>query len=58
MGKKDKNRVEMGITSIDKLIGGFKTNSINLVAGNAGSGKTIMAVQFLMQGLKKGENGL
>ncbi len=47
-------RVPTGINSFDKLIdGGFKRNSINLVAGVAGSGKTIFAVQFLVNGILK-----
>lgn len=55
--KTDK-RVETGIESLDKIIGGFKEGSINLVSGGAGSGKTIMAIQFLINGIKKGENGI
>lgn len=51
-------RVKTGITALDKLVGGFKKNSINLVAGGAGSGKTIVAVQFLVEGAKNGENGI
>jgi len=52
-------RVNTGITGFDKLIlGGFKKNSVNLIAGGAGSGKTIFAVQFLVTGLKKGEAGI
>jgi len=49
-------RVSTGIPSLDKVVeGGFKQGSINLVAGNAGSGKTTMAMQFIVEGLKKGE---
>ncbi len=52
-------RVSTGIPSLDKLIGGgFKKGSINLVAGNAGTGKTTMAMQFLVDGLNKGEAGV
>lgn len=52
-------RVESGILGFDKLVqGGFKQGSINLVAGGPGSGKTIFAIQFLMEGLKKGESGI
>ena len=52
-------RIPTGILHFDDLIeGGFKRNSANLVVGNAGSGKTIFAVQFLISGLKKGENCL
>ena len=40
-------RISSGIPGLDKLIeGGFKKNSINLIAGEPGSGKTIFAVQF------------
>ena len=52
-------RVESGITGLDKLIeGGFVKGSTNLVAGNTGTGKTIFGCQFLLQGLKIGENGV
>lgn len=52
-------RVSTGIPSLDPLIqGGFKKNSINLVAGGAGSGKTIFAMQFIMEGIKKKEPGI
>ncbi len=56
--KEARKRVSTGIAAIDKLLGGFKEGSINLVVGGAGSGKTILAVQFLLDGIKKGENGL
>lgn len=53
------DRVSSGIPGLDKLIeGGFKGGSINLVCGGAGSGKTTFAVQFLLEGLKKGEAGI
>ncbi|MFH1249238.1 MAG: ATPase domain-containing protein [archaeon] len=55
---KTNERVKSGIETIDKMIGGFRKNSINLIAGSAGSGKTIMAMQFLVEGLKNGENVL
>lgn len=53
-------RVPSGIPEFDKLIkGGFKKNSVNLVAGKAGTGKTIFAMQFLINGIKKyNENAL
>jgi len=52
-------RVSTGIPGMDPLInGGFKRKSINLVAGGAGSGKTILALQFLLEGIKKGESGI
>lgn len=52
-------RVSTGIPNLDPLIdGGFKKNSVNLVAGGAGSGKTIFAMQFIVDGIKKGEPGV
>ncbi len=52
-------RISTGLPNLDKLIeGGFKKNSTNLVAGGAGSAKSIFAMQFMMDGLKKGEAGV
>ena len=52
-------RISTGIPSLDPLIqGGFKKNSVNLVAGGAGTGKSIFAMQFIMEGVRKGEPGI
>ncbi len=52
-------RISTGIPGLDPLIeGGFKKNSVNLVAGGAGTGKSIFAMQFIVEGLKKGEPGI
>jgi circadian clock protein KaiC len=52
-----KKRVSTGIKELDDLIsGGLKNESVNLIGGGAGSGKTILSVQFLIDGLKKGES--
>ena len=52
-------RISIGIPKLDNLIsGGFKKNSVNLVAGGAGTGKTIFATQFIIEGIKKGEPGI
>jgi circadian clock protein KaiC len=52
-------RVEVGIPGFDKLIGGgFEDQSINLIAGGSGSGKSIFAVEFLLRGITKGEKVL
>ncbi len=52
-------RISTGVPGLDKLIeGGFKTGSINLVCGGAGSGKTTFAIQFLVEGFKQGEAGI
>ncbi len=53
------DRVESGIPGLDKLIqGGFVKKSINLLAGQTGTGKTIFGLQYILHGLKKGEKAL
>jgi circadian clock protein KaiC len=53
------NRISSGTPGLDKLVeGGFKEGSINLICGGAGSGKTTFSIQFIMEGLKKGEAGI
>lgn len=50
------SRVESGIPGLDKLLGGgFIEDSVILVTGETGTGKTIFCSQFLWHGLKKGE---
>lgn len=52
-------RIKTGIPGFDGLVeGGFKKNSVNLVAGAAGTGKTIFAMQFLIEGIKNNEPGI
>jgi circadian clock protein KaiC len=52
-------RVSAGVSGFDELVqGGFKEGSINLVAGGPGSGKTLFAIQFLVEGLVHGEPGV
>ncbi|NPE26918.1 hypothetical protein HNV12_02860 [Methanococcoides sp. SA1] len=58
LGKQTK-RVSSGILNLDKIAcGGFGKNSTNLVVGGSGSGKSILAIQFLMEGVEKGESAL
>ncbi len=59
MKSKYDERVPTGIPNFDSLIqGGFRKYSTNMIVGGAGSGKTIFTTQFLITGLKKGENCL
>lgn len=52
-------RVVTGIKNFDSLIqGGFEKNSTNLLVGCSGSGKSIFAVQFLIEGMRKKEKCL
>jgi len=55
--REDFERIPSGIPGLDKLIeGGFVKGSTVLVSGAAGTGKTIFCIQYLMEGLKRGEN--
>ncbi|MDD5192463.1 MAG: ATPase domain-containing protein [Candidatus Nanoarchaeia archaeon] len=55
----NEERIATGIKNFDSLVeGGFEKNSINLIVGSSGSGKSIFAVEFLIEGIKKGENCL
>ena len=52
-------RVPTGIPGLDELIdGGFPKGSIILLTGTCGTGKTLTSLQFLWQGLQRGENGV
>lgn len=51
---KNSERVPTGVKGFDDLIeGGFEKNSIVLVAGSAGTGKTLFSMQFLYSGVTK-----
>lgn len=56
----EKERSQTGILGFDSLCnGGFINQSINLILGNAGSGKTTFLLQYLYNGATKfNENGL
>src|SRR3972149_5941859 len=48
--------VKTGLPELDKLLdGGFPDKTILLVSGDAGSGKTLFSLNFLMQGANSGE---
>ncbi len=52
-------RIPSGIPGLDELIqGGFPENTLNLLTGVYGTGRTIFALQFLYNGAKKGEPGV
>jgi circadian clock protein KaiC len=52
-------RVEAGIPGLDLITyGGLPRNRMTLVAGTAGSGKTVFAAQFLATGVAAGEPGV
>ena len=48
-----------GIKGLDEILrGGFPRDEMHLVEGAAGTGKTTLALQFLLAGVKAGESGL
>jgi circadian clock protein KaiC len=52
-------RVVTGIPGMDKLIGGgLPMNSVSLVSGAPGTGKSLLCLQYIYQGAKKGEPGI
>jgi circadian clock protein KaiC len=54
-----KQRVETGIAGLDKMLaGGFVPGSANLLRGAPGTGKTLLALEFLVHGVALGEAGL
>jgi len=53
------DRAETGIAGLDDVLGGgFPRNRLYLLEGNPGSGKTTLALQFLMAGARRGEPGV
>lgn len=53
------DRVPTGIAGLDRVIeGGFPKGRSILVTGEPGTGKTIFGLQFLMDGLRRGEKGI
>jgi circadian clock protein KaiC len=55
----DKERVSTGIPGLDPLIdGGFPRGKSFLLTGPPGSGKSIFCLQFLVEGLTKGEKAV
>src|SRR6478672_8351492 len=52
-------RVPLGIPGLDYILcGGLPSNRLYLVEGNPGSGKTTLAMQFLLNGASAGEKCL
>lgn len=57
--KEGKATVSIGIADLDNILGGGLTaNRAYLLEGTPGSGKTTIALQFLLEGARNGERGL
>ncbi len=55
----DAPRALTGIAGLDEILGGgLPTNHLYLLDGEPGTGKTTLALQFLLEGAAKGEKGL
>jgi circadian clock protein KaiC len=51
-------RAKTGIQKLDEMLGGgLIARTITLVAGKPGTGKSTLATQFLLEGIRRGENG-
>jgi circadian clock protein KaiC len=55
----DDQRVSTGIAGLDNILcGGFDPDRLYLVEGEPGTGKTTLALQFLLEGVRRGETCL
>nr|MBI4156962.1 AAA family ATPase [Candidatus Woesearchaeota archaeon] len=53
------NLIKTGVPGLDELLkGGLKKNTSVLIEGDPGTGKTIFALQFILEGAKNNEPGL
>lgn len=59
MEQDNQARLSTGIPGLDDILrGGLAKGFLYLIEGNPGAGKTTLAMQFLMEGAKRGESGL
>lgn len=55
----NQTRLSTGIPGLDDILrGGLAKGFLYLIEGNPGAGKTTLALQFLIEGAKRGETGL
>jgi circadian clock protein KaiC len=52
-------KLAFGVRELDDMLrGGVRSGSITMLLGSSGSGKTVLGMQFLSEGLKRGERGV
>ena len=52
-------RIKSGVYGLDELLGGgFHRNSVVVLVGTSGTGKTIFSLQNLLEGLRNGSKGI
>ena len=48
-----------GVPGLDDILrGGYPSHCLHLISGTPGTGKTTLAMQFLLEGVKQGERSL
>jgi circadian clock protein KaiC len=54
-----RKKVQFGIKGLDEMLeGGLIPERPYIISGPPGAGKTILAMQFLQEGMRKGETSL
>lgn len=52
-------REKFGIPALDEMLsGGVYPGTAVMIAGSTGSGKSLLGLQFILEGIREGENGL
>jgi circadian clock protein KaiC len=52
-------RILTGVEGLDSLIGGgLQQNKVFMICGEAGTGKTVLCLQYVLAGLLRGENAV
>jgi len=52
----ESGRIKTGILGLDEILGGgYIPNTVNVILGSAGAGKTIFSIQYLIKGVEEGD---